>query len=842
MNIKTIYIFLGSSIVEFKNEREELSNFIHEMSSSCFEEQYDVRIKPLTCNHSDQSMSIGGKQKAINEALKECDYCFFIFGSKAGEKTVEEIKVAYAAFKEFQVKPKIYVFFREQEEDTIDQSINECKALLDQEYKHYYQIFKDTDTIKLQIILALNSNKTTTNFNIAIQEGELLLDNKRVTGLDLSKTNTFAVDKDLLSIKEEIRKTDIEYYRLRELMKESDSDIYDEEYAKILSKRRELRKKENEISKQLLDIALKMSEDIANGEMSPRLEEAYRLLEKGNKEECLKILNPEESQADFLKNERLLKAQAMILKNELKKNADTRVKEALLYAKVSLSTAKNDDDFRHILEELNSVLPVVKEYEVGFDVFSSIAAIHYQLVEYHNSLNVLEDGIEFLEEIGQNESQIYFNLWKYKSFVYLALGDFNKQIDCLESILDKYDEINNKTDEVDNALEIEYANVLLSIASVAVILAQGETAIEYASDALQVLEGLDESLAIVPIIRALSCLALAYYSAKEMDELDDVLLEAKGLIAKAKESDIEDSAYFESYMRLLIIEAYSQIFQHHLKKGMSLYAKYEKEAEENRDWFKETNYTTNRFLINKDMASALVVAGYYKEAIKAYRKMASLPTSENNVAGVATDLTYAYTCLGGLDVVVTAYMNDETIAEGETRQDIKEFINNSLDAIDILEKNIASNPTVISVNLAKAYCELLILIEIMEKEPHEMFTFAKKAIYYAKQCALYPEINIQYQCGASSLLIVKYYEYGFALDNNEAKTIHQELIEEYTKSLFAFIDENYETVASVYNLDEILYILELLSEYNEPFFEQISKEYEDLIDLLSDDEDEEDED
>ena len=67
MNAKTIYIFLGSSIVEFKNERDELSNFIHEISGAYFEEQYNVRIRPITCNYGNQSMSIGGKQKEINE-------------------------------------------------------------------------------------------------------------------------------------------------------------------------------------------------------------------------------------------------------------------------------------------------------------------------------------------------------------------------------------------------------------------------------------------------------------------------------------------------------------------------------------------------------------------------------------------------------------------------------------------------------------------------------------------------------------------------------------------------------------------------------------------------------
>lgn len=845
MNAKTIYIFLGSSIVEFKNEREELSNFIHEISGSYFEEQYNVRIKPLTCNHSDQSMSIGGKQKAINEALKECDYCFFIFGAKAGEKTVEEIKIAYDAFKEYQVKPRIYIFFREIEEGVLDQSIIDCKKLIDEEYKHYYQTFKDTDTIKLQIILALNSNNTTTNFNIAIQEGELLLDNKKVTGLDISKTNAFAFDKDLLGIKEEIKKTDTEYYHLRELMKENDSDIYDEQYANVLDRRRNLRKKENDISKQLLDIALRMSEDIANGEMSPRLEEAYHLLEKGNKEECLKILNPEESKADFEKNERLLKAQEIILKNELRKNADTRVKEAVLYASVAMSTAKNDEDLHHIVKELKSVLPIVKEYDVGFDIYLALCGIYLNLAESQNGLEILEEGIALLEEKGLEESKYYLALLRSKSIAYLTMGDFNQLIDCLNDLIDRYDEIRDKQEETDPSLEIEYARSLILVSSISSIMQQSDRAIEYSTYAIEVLEELDESLAIAPIIQAFSTLALAYYNAKDLEELKDTLDEAKELIERANELNIEKSVYFESYIRLLVVEGHYHIYSENFDEGMALYERFEKEAQENKDWFKETDYLSTLHFNYRDMAAILVVKGYFAASIKIYKKLVVLPASNNNREGLAVDLTNVNTCFGALGIITTAVLNGSIdMDDEEVKEDVKDFISGALKAIEVAEKNFDTNPTVLSINITKAYCQLMSIIEITGDGLDELFNYAKKAVYYAEQCTLYPQLVIQFKSMAYQMLIDKYYEYGLDIEKEEDKPLHRELIREYVFKLFNLAELEPDIYFSVSSYIVLDYILELLSTYDEPLFDEVNDEFESLIDLIDEmeEEDEEDED
>jgi hypothetical protein len=107
---KKIKIFLGSSIVEFKKERQEIENFIYRLSDD-FEDRYDISVKPLLCESFDEAYSEIRKQEEYNEKVRSSDLCFFIFFTKAGEYTREEFEVARKKFAE-SGKPKIYTYFK----------------------------------------------------------------------------------------------------------------------------------------------------------------------------------------------------------------------------------------------------------------------------------------------------------------------------------------------------------------------------------------------------------------------------------------------------------------------------------------------------------------------------------------------------------------------------------------------------------------------------------------------------------------------------------------------------------------------------------------------------------
>ena len=83
---RTIKIFLASSIVEFVNERMIIENFIRNISDK-FEEHYDIKIQPLLCENFDDAYTVARKQEEYNEKIRESEFCFFIFFTKAGSYT-----------------------------------------------------------------------------------------------------------------------------------------------------------------------------------------------------------------------------------------------------------------------------------------------------------------------------------------------------------------------------------------------------------------------------------------------------------------------------------------------------------------------------------------------------------------------------------------------------------------------------------------------------------------------------------------------------------------------------------------------------------------------------------
>jgi len=91
--MKKIKIFLASSVNEFKNERNMIGDLIRQIQDKVIDE--GIKINLFECEFFDNNISaIGRKQEEYNEEIKKSDIFIMLIGSKAGEFTVEEYKVA----------------------------------------------------------------------------------------------------------------------------------------------------------------------------------------------------------------------------------------------------------------------------------------------------------------------------------------------------------------------------------------------------------------------------------------------------------------------------------------------------------------------------------------------------------------------------------------------------------------------------------------------------------------------------------------------------------------------------------------------------------------------------
>ena len=182
--MRKIKIFIGSSIVEFKNERQDLENFIHNLSND-FIDKYEIMIIPFTCEATDNAMAITRKQDEYNKQIEESEMCFFLFYTRAGEYTIEELNYAYNVFKNSeQKKHKVYVYFKIVPETVnADDSIENLKQILEKRYGHFFSTFENLDTVKLRILLNLKFQEM--NFiQVGMGSGKLQVNGSPINALD----------------------------------------------------------------------------------------------------------------------------------------------------------------------------------------------------------------------------------------------------------------------------------------------------------------------------------------------------------------------------------------------------------------------------------------------------------------------------------------------------------------------------------------------------------------------------------------------------------------------------------------------------------------------------------
>ena len=105
---KFINIFLGSSIVELKDERKDLSCEITEdIEHLLRKDNINVHFVKCESNHSGNDGS--RDQDYYNQLLKDCEYSVFLFKTRFGARTAEEFSIA----RELQKTKKhvIFVYF-----------------------------------------------------------------------------------------------------------------------------------------------------------------------------------------------------------------------------------------------------------------------------------------------------------------------------------------------------------------------------------------------------------------------------------------------------------------------------------------------------------------------------------------------------------------------------------------------------------------------------------------------------------------------------------------------------------------------------------------------------------
>ena len=394
---KQINIFLASSIVEFKDERSELVIFIRELSDK-FEDLYNVKIKPVYCEDIDPCMELGRKQDRINDAIKNSEMVFFLFFTRCGEYTQEEFKIAYEQFKISEKhKPKIYVYFKNLSEGvSAEDSVKEFAKEIDKVYGHYYGTFDNIDTIKLRILLNLKIQEM--DFvQIEMKDNACFIDGTPVVNLD--NVAEFANNQDLKQLQQELSSIEEKYFEMKAVYESLKmDDAFYKEYCEIAKKRQLLLDTIEQLKKNIFDLSLRLSKDEVRGDLTPRMKQAYRLMELGDSKGCLAILDQKEIDNDFerweIEHERQGKLKATIY-----------IKEHRLAIEILQTMYYYTNRFVEIENRYEKIIKTAKKYEIELDVLCDYASYLYNQNYFVKAIEVAEQLLKYWDN--DNASEIY---------------------------------------------------------------------------------------------------------------------------------------------------------------------------------------------------------------------------------------------------------------------------------------------------------------------------------------------------------------------------------------------------------------------------------------------------
>lgn len=137
--MKTIKLFLASSIQEFKSERQELKAFIGRLNDIYVHR--GIYFEFLLGENLSNAIQKYGSQDMYNNKIRECNYFYMLVGKKLGEYTYQEFEVALSEFNKKNL-PHIYVYFKHGESDIkFSDSVLQFMETLDKKLKYYYSHF-----------------------------------------------------------------------------------------------------------------------------------------------------------------------------------------------------------------------------------------------------------------------------------------------------------------------------------------------------------------------------------------------------------------------------------------------------------------------------------------------------------------------------------------------------------------------------------------------------------------------------------------------------------------------------------------------------------------------------
>ncbi len=413
--MKKVKIFLASSIVELPEEKIHLGDFFNFLNEHYLDK--GIHFSLVQCE-TDPVAMVDQQLLTYNPEIQDSDLCLFIFFKKAGDDTQHEFEIALDNYQKTG-KPYILTTIKQlNDSNNFTQEVLDFMNKLDQELKHFYHFYSNLDQLKLWIIrqimiLKLDATELTIDGNFISMNGEKIA--------DLSNIPTFTGNKELMDMKSRYQEVCQRYTILRKSMIENmenpDENLY-KKYSQIVAEKSNLEKEIKERSLELLQTLQKIAKDTAEGELSDRLRENYRLIELGDYEGALKAVDLDEIMLDIEIHSRVADGMINSLETNIKE-LDARIK-TLEKKRLTQKTVREIREIYTKIWTLCQKYRVGKEYLLDYSKFLrdqndySQAIIIIERLQYYYSDPDVEVSDKAMADLNNTLGVLYFETQRMK--------------------------------------------------------------------------------------------------------------------------------------------------------------------------------------------------------------------------------------------------------------------------------------------------------------------------------------------------------------------------------------------------------------------------------------------
>ena len=382
-----IKFFLGSSIIEFENDRTAFENFISQLNQIYikdpddpdYDSSKDIRFVLEKCENMNDLVTKNGSQEVINERLKNCDFAFFLIGGNIGKYTAEEFEVALEK-KESTKKPLIEAYVRVTTDtgDPIEQS-EITKSFLNKYFLKdskgiYFKNYVNKEKIFLDLMIHLY-NLNINGMKITIS-GNKLKDGKNEI-LSLDKIPGWKNNEALIKAKEDLDKARAE----RDLFDERfvNGEISEEERDTVRDEYDNKVSSLNHLRNNVFELFCHLNKSLSTDMVTDKAIRAYKCLESGNIKEALLILDYKTIQQDIendYKELELVKMTQKVLNEKNYKRLNVMITEAKAYSLQAITI----EDYKALEVRYNTAMKYISDFDLKDDTDFNLlfANVYYQ--------------------------------------------------------------------------------------------------------------------------------------------------------------------------------------------------------------------------------------------------------------------------------------------------------------------------------------------------------------------------------------------------------------------------------------------------------------------------------